>query len=155
MPKDDCKRGNSVDMKKSNSRPWHLWLVTIIALLFFNIGAFDFINIATQNMDYLTNLYSSLGVEYFTNYPLPLLILFGINIVSGIAGIISALFNKRLAMKLMLVSGTTNFILIFITVIFMDRINVIGIKMTLTDVAVMLGTFGLYFYYKWLSESTD
>jgi hypothetical protein len=141
-----------VSKKKTNCRPWHLWLITIIALLFFSIGTYDFINIAMQNMNYLASQYSPIGVEYFTNYPLPLLCLFGINILTGIAGIVIAFFNKLWAMRLILISCATNFILIFITVIFMNRIKNIGLGMTLQDTAVMLATFGLYFYYRWLNK---
>lgn len=141
-----------MNTNKIKNRPWHLWLITVISLLFFSIGAYDFVNIAMQNMNYLTMQYSPLGVEYFTNYPLALLCLFGINILTGILGIIIALFNKRCAMNLILISGTTNFILIFITVVFMNRVKNIGLGMTLQDTAVMLATFGLYFYYRWLNN---
>jgi hypothetical protein len=138
--------------KKNKKRPWHLWLITIFALLFFSIGAYDFINIAMQNINYLTSQYSLIGVEYFTNYPLPLLCLFGINIITGIVGIVIALINKNWAMRLILISGVANFILIFITVVFMNRVTNIGLGSTLQDTAVMLATFGLYFYYRWLSK---
>lgn len=85
--------------KAVNTRPLHLWVITIVVLFFFSIGAYDFINIALKNMNYLTAMYSKLGVEYFVNYPLPLLVLFGLNFASGLFGIVIALFNKRLAMK--------------------------------------------------------
>lgn len=121
-------------------------------MLFFSIGTYDFINIAIQNMDYLTSQYSAVGVEYFTHYPILLLCLFGFNILTGVAGIVIAHFNTGWASRLILISGSANLILIFITVVFMNRIENIGFGMTLQDSSVMLGTFGLYFYYRWLNK---
>jgi uncharacterized membrane protein (UPF0136 family) len=141
-----------VNKKITKNRPWHLWLINITALLFFGVGTYDFINIAMQNMNYLTSQYSPTGVEYFTNYPFPLLCLFGFNLLTGVAGIIIALFNTGWASKLILTSGIANFILIFITVIFLNRVKNIGLSMTLQDTTVMLATFGLYLYYRRLSS---
>lgn len=138
--------------KKPNIRPFHLWIVTIVALFFFSIGAYDFVNIASKNISYLTSMYSTSGVEYFMNYPVPLLVLFGINIICGILGIIIALFNRRLAKKLVLISGISNSILTFITVTFMNRIQIIGLDMTITDITVIIATFGLFLYYKWVDR---
>jgi hypothetical protein len=141
-------------MKKITNidRPWHLWIITIVALLLFSIGAYDFINIASQNMNYLSNQYSAEGVLYFTNYPLLLLFLFGINVFSGFIGIFIALFNKVWAKRLIIISCGSNFLLIFITVLLMDRIKNIGLGMTIQDILVMLATCGLYFYYRWLNK---
>ena len=136
----------------TKNRPWHLWLINSIALIFFSVGAYDFINIATQNMDYLTSQYSPKGVVYFTNYSFSLLCLFGLNVLTGITGIVVALFRLDWASRLILICGIANFILIFITVIFMNRLNIIGFGMTLQDSSVMLATFGLYFYYKCLNK---
>jgi uncharacterized membrane protein (UPF0136 family) len=141
-----------VNKKINKNSPWHLWLINIIAILFFSIGAYDFINIATQNMYYLTSHYSPLGVTYFTNYPNSLLCLFGFNVLTGIAGIILSLFRLDWASRLILISGITNLILIFITVIFMDRVKNIGFDMTLQDASIMVATFGLHFYYRWLNK---
>lgn len=141
-------------MKKKiiKNRPWHLWLINTIALLFFSVGAYDFINIAIQNINYLTNQYSPIGVAYFTNYPFSLLCLFGFNVFTGVAGIVVSLYRIGLASRLILISGVTNFILIFITVAFMNRVKNIGFGMTLQDTSIMLSTFGLYFYYRWINK---
>lgn len=106
-----------------------------------------------QNKKYLISQYSALGVQYFTNYPFPLLCLFGFNILTGVTGILIAFFKPGWASRLILISAIANFLLITITVVFMDRVRIIGLSMTLQDTLVMLATFGLYFYYKWLKPT--
>lgn len=124
-----------------------------MALFFYAIGSYDFINIALQNEEYLSGMYTQEGVTYFLNYPLPLLLLFGLNVAAGLSGILLALFQPKIAGRLLLLSGAASVLLIFITVIFMDRLRIIGLSMTGTDALVCLATFALAFYYFRLEKS--
>ena len=63
------------------SRPWHLWLIVVVATFFMSVGLYDFVMVATRNQAYLTDRYTSAGVEYFADYPWYLLVLFGINVI--------------------------------------------------------------------------
>lgn len=92
---------------------------------FYAIGSYDFINVAIKNEYYLSKMYTPEGVAYFLGYPLPLLFLFGLNIAAGLSGILLALFHPKISWKLLLLSGTANTLLIFITVTFMDRLRII------------------------------
>jgi len=67
--------------KNNHSRPWHLWLVVVVATLFMLVGLYDFIMVASHNMAYLSDRHTAEGVVYFTNYPTYLLVLFGINVI--------------------------------------------------------------------------
>ena len=87
------------------------------------------------------------------NYPLPLLLLFGLNITAGLCGILLALFRPGLSGRLLFVSGAASALLIFITVTFMDRLRIIGPSMTGTDALVCLATFVLAFYYSRLGKA--
>lgn len=84
---------------------------------FYAIGSYDFINVAIKNEYYLSKMYTPEGVAYFLGYPLPLLFLFSLNIAAGLSGILLALFHPKISWKLLLLSGTANTLLIFITVI--------------------------------------
>lgn len=132
---------------QSYRRPWHLWAVTLVALFFYAIGSYDFINIALKNEEYLSGMYTQEGVAYFLNYPLPLLLLFGLNVAAGLSGILLALFRPKIAGRLLLLSGAASALLLFITVTFMDRLRIIGLSMTGTDALVCLATFALALYY--------
>ena len=139
--------------KQPYRRPWHFWCITLIALFFYAIGSYDFINVAIKNEYYLSKMYTPEGVAYFLGYPLPLLFLFGLNIAAGLSGILLALFHPKISWKLLLLSGTANTLLIFITVTFMDRLRIIGLTMTVTDMLVCAATFALAFYYSHLEKA--
>lgn len=139
--------------RKPYKTPWHLWVVTPVALFFYVIGGYDFINITLKNKEYLSGMYTPEGVAYFLNYPLPLLLLFGLNITAGLCGILLALFRPGLSGRLLFVSGAASALLIFITVTFMDRLRIIGPSMTGTDALVCLATFVLAFYYSRLGKA--
>lgn len=139
---------------KSYRRPWHLWAVTFVALFFYAIGSYDFINIALKNEEYLSGMYTQEGVAYFLNYPLPLLLLFGLNVAAGLSGILLALFRPKITGRLLFLSGAASALLIFITVTFMDRLRIIGLSITGTDALVCLATFALAFYYSRLGKNT-
>lgn len=138
---------------KPYKRPWHLWVITLVALFFYAIGGYDFINIALKNEKYLSGMYTPEGVAYFLGYPPPLLFLFGLNIAAGLCGILLALFRPRFSCKLLLLSGAANALLIFITVSFMDRLRIIGPSMAATDVLVCMATFALAYYYSRLGNA--
>lgn len=131
--------------KQPYRRPWHFWCITLIALFFYAIGSYDFINVAIKNEYYLSKMYTPEGVAYFLGYPLPLLFLFGLNIAAGLSGILLALFHPKISWKLLLLSGTANTLLIFITVTFMDRLRIIGLTMTGTDMLVCAATLLWHF----------
>ena len=139
---------------KSYRRPWHLCAVTFVALFFYAIGSYDFINIALKNEEYLSGMYTQEGVAYFLNYPMPLLLLFGLNVAAGLSGILLALFRPKIAGRLLFLSGAASALLIFITVTFMDRLRIIDLSMTGTDALVCLATFALAFYYSRLGKNT-
>ena len=84
---------------------------------FYAIGGYDFINITLKNEEYLSGMYTPEGVAYFLNYPLPLLLLFGLNITAGLCGILLALFRPGLSGRLLFVSGAASALLIFIAVL--------------------------------------
>jgi hypothetical protein len=133
-------------------RPWHLWVIAIVSVLFLSIGAYDFIGVASHNMAYLTKQYSAAGVEYFTNYPVMLLILFGINVFGTIAAMIIAFWRKKWATIITLIAAVSDLILILMTVFGRGRIEAIGLGLTIQDMAVDLAIFALAYYFWWLSK---
>lgn len=134
------------------SRPWHLWVIFIVATLFMSIGLYDFAMVASHNTTYLADRYTDEGVDYFTNYPFPLLILFGINVICAALAPLTGLFNSHRAMWLALISGAADTLLLIITIFFRDRLAAIGIGLTIQDIVICAGIFGLAGYFGWLNR---
>ena len=134
------------------SRPWHLWLIVVVATFFMSVGLYDFVMVATRNQAYLTDRYTSAGVEYFADYPWYLLVLFGINIIGVMLALIVSLWNRRAAMWLALVSGAADVVLLLVTIFFRDRFAAIGIGLTLQDIAICVGIFVLAEYFRRLAK---
>lgn len=117
-----------------------------------SVGLYDFVMVATRNQAYLTDRYTSAGVEYFADYPWYLLVLFGINVIGVMLALIVSLWNRRAAMWLALVSGAADVVLLLVTIFFRDRFAAIGIGLTLQDIAICVGIFVLAEYFRRLAK---
>ena len=135
---------------QQSKRPWHLWVIVIVATLLMLVGLYDFIMVATHNMAYLTDRYTAEGVAYFTGYPVYLLVLFGINVIGIMLALIVALWSRHTAMWLAIVSGVADIILLVITVFFRNRFEAIGTGLTIQDIAICVAIFALAGYFRWL-----
>ncbi|MFT4231835.1 MAG: hypothetical protein QM606_03535 [Leucobacter sp.] len=133
-------------------RPWHLWLVVVVATLFMSVGLYDFVMVAAQDQAYLTSRYTPEGVAYFSDYPWYLLALFGINVIGVMLALIVSLWSRRAAMRLALVSAVADVVLLVITILFRDRFEAIGIGLTVQDIAICLGIVLLAWYFHRLSR---
>ena len=49
-------------------RPWHLWLVGILGLLWNLVGAYDYLMTQTQNVSYMSQ-FTPEQLEYFYGFP--------------------------------------------------------------------------------------
>ncbi len=84
-------------------RPWHLWVVGIVALLWNCMGALDFIMTATRNEAYLSRLTPE-QLAYFYGVPVWVMAAWGLATWGGLAGTILLLFRRKLAMPVYVVS---------------------------------------------------
>ena len=56
--------------RDSSPRPWHLWLVGILAILWNSIGCIDFTMVITRNADYLEAAgFTPDQMDFFYSYP--------------------------------------------------------------------------------------
>ena len=52
------------------SRPWHLWLVGVLSILWNSIGCLDFTMVITRNADYLEAAgFTAEQMDFFYSYP--------------------------------------------------------------------------------------
>ena len=81
-------------------RPWHLWVVAILALLWNSIGCLDFLMTQTENAAYFESAgFTAEQMSFFTAFPFWAVLLWGLAVFSPVAGVICLLLKKRLAVE--------------------------------------------------------
>ncbi|GAA0071081.1 hypothetical protein UT300003_26050 [Clostridium sardiniense] len=137
----------SYKKEKSIKTPWHLWLVSIFFIFIYTNGVYDYFMMLGHNVNYYNSKgYGDTVVQYFTNYPIPFLILYTMNIFSGILAPILLLLRKRAAAYVALISAVSDILLLILTFSFRNRLTVLGVNIALFDIGIAVITFGLYYY---------
>ena len=79
-------------------RPWHLWVVAILALLWNSIGCIDFTMVMLRDVNYLENAgFSREQMEFFFSYPNWARAIWGAAVYSAILGGPLLLIRSRTA----------------------------------------------------------
>jgi len=84
-------------------RPWHLWVVGIVALLWNAVGAMDYLMTQTRNEKYMSQ-FTPEQLEYFYGFPAWVVAAWAIAVWGGVLGAILLLMRKSLAVPVFLVS---------------------------------------------------
>ncbi|MGT2907381.1 hypothetical protein [Streptococcus dentiloxodontae] len=117
-----------------------------LLMFFLNlIGCYDFVMVITRNQAYFAEHYSPAIEAYFTNYPLFFLILWISNLLGGILTPMFYLFKKKSAFILAGLAFWTDAILILLTSLFRNRIQLFGWQFVFD--LLILGLFGVYYMY--------
>ncbi|MDP4145406.1 MAG: hypothetical protein Q8936_13135 [Bacillota bacterium] len=133
--------------------PWHLWIISIFFIFIYAYGVYDYFMMLGHNVDYYNARgYGENVVKYFTNYPIPFLILYTTNVLTGLLAPILLLFKKKIAASIALVSAVSDTLLLILTFLFRNRLNVLGISIAIFDIGIAIITFGLYFYCNKMKE---
>jgi hypothetical protein len=91
------------EQTSKSSRPWHLWLVGILSILWNSIGCLDFTMVNTRNADYLEAAgFSAEQMDFFYSYPFWANAVWGIAVWSAMLGGLLLLARKRLAVPVYL-----------------------------------------------------
>lgn len=99
-------------------RPWHLWVVGILGLLWFSGGANDYVQTQTRNMEYLGMAAENAGVplqmilDYYGNFPAWADAMWAFGVWGSVLGAILLLLRSRFAFHAFIASivgliGTT------------------------------------------------
>ncbi len=84
--------------QETTGRPWHLWVVAILTLLWNAIGCLDFIMTQMENADYFENAgFTSEQMAFFTGYPTWAALIWGVAVFSPMLGALCLLLKTRLA----------------------------------------------------------
>lgn len=127
--------------------PWHLWAVGAIFLLLYAIGAYDYLQVQADSAAYYQDQsYGPAQIQYFADYPFVPMVFWTLNIVGGLAAVLLLALRSRWSVLAASVAALSQLCLQIITFGFMDRWSILGPRLSLTDIVVMLLTFGLWLY---------
>jgi hypothetical protein len=87
----------------SDSAPWHLWLIGILALLWNGMGAFDYLMTQTRNASYMAG-FTPEQLDYFYGLPKWSLATWAISVWSGVLASVLLLLRRRWAKPVFAVS---------------------------------------------------
>lgn len=143
--------------KEKNVRySWHLLLIVALFLFLYGIAVYDYIMTVSHNQGYFEYLrYDQTVIDYFTNYPLVLLIFWTINVFGGMVTLLLMLMKKEMAFYFSAAAFVSMFLLDFITFGFRNRWNVIGAKASATDIFMLILTLGLCIYNYFLFKKSQ
>jgi hypothetical protein len=88
---------------KTPGRPWHLWLIGIIGVLWSSIGVISFM-LTQMKVEAVMSRFPPQQREYFESFPSWAVAFWAIGVFSGVIGCLLLLLNNRLAFHLFLVS---------------------------------------------------
>ena len=89
-------------------RPWHLWLVGVLSVLWNSIACLDFTMVQTRNASYLEGAgFSAEQMEFFYSYPSWAVAIWGIAVWSAILGGVLLLGKSSLAAPAFLIGLIT------------------------------------------------
>jgi len=93
-----------VEAKVTTSRrPWHLWLIGIIGLLWSLMGVVSFI-LTQMNVEAVMSRFPPQQRQYFESFPLWVVAFWAISVFGGVIGSLLLLLKNRLAFHVLLVS---------------------------------------------------
>ncbi len=121
-----------------------------VLMLFLNlVGYYDFVMVMTHDQTYLTTYYNQAIEAYFMDYPIFFAIVWAAHLLCGIFSPICYIFKSKLAVMLAGFAFGADIVLIALTSLFKNRIQVFG-GLFAVDLA-LLGLIGMYFLYlnKW------
>ena len=123
-----------------------------VFIFFLNlIGCYDFVMVMTRNQTYFAEHYTSAVKVYFTNYPIFFVIVWFGSLLGGVLSPIFYLFRRKSALILAGLAFWGDAMLVLLTSLFRNRIQVFGWQFTF-DLAI-LGLLGLYCLYLLKGES--
>ncbi|AWN19447.1 hypothetical protein [Streptococcus sobrinus] len=124
-----------------------IWGICFAVLMFsLNlIGCYDFIMVVTHNRAYFAELYTPAIKAYFTNYPIFFLILWIGNLLGGILTPIFYIFKNKSAVSLAGLAFWADVLLVIVTCLFRNRIQIFGWHFALD--LVILCLIGIYYWY--------
>ena len=127
-------------------RPWHLWVVGILGLLWNLVGAFDYLMTQTQNEAYMSQ-FTPEQLAYFYGFPAWVVATWAVAVWGGVLGALLLLLRKRLAVGVLLVSFLAMVVTSVYNFLLSDGLEIMGGTGPLLFTAlVFIVALGLWLY---------
>src|SRR4029450_9142400 len=84
-------------------RPWHLWLIGIIGILWSSMGVISFV-LTQMKVEAVMSRFPPQQREYFESFPLWAVAFWAIGVFGGVIGCLLLLLKNRLAVPVLLAS---------------------------------------------------
>ena len=114
------------------------------------MGIYDLFMMLSHNINYYESKgYGQIVIDYFTNYPIYLLVFWIGNLICGLVSPLLYLLNNVHSYKVAISSFFCDFILMLLGIIFRNRLNVLGLNIFYFDLFILIITllFGIYLYF--------
>lgn len=129
---------------------WYGVLFALFILCIYIMGIYDLFMMLSHNINYYESKgYGQIVIDYFTNYPIYLLVFWIGNLICGLVSPLLYVLNNIHAYKVAITSFGCDFILILLGIIFRNRLNVLGLDIFCFDLFILIITllFGIYLYF--------
>jgi hypothetical protein len=117
-----------------SERPWHLWVVGVIAVLFNGIGVFDWIMNLLQGADYLASAgMTQPQIDHYIGLPLWMKAIWTIGVWSALLGSVLILMRNRRAATVFAVSLAAFLVSLLYTYVLTDGGDILGQRMAVAS----------------------
>lgn len=110
---------------KVQGRPWHLWVVGILFLLFGGMGALDYIMTATMNEAYLAK-FSQEMLDFYFGFPGWAFVLWAVGSFGSLIGALLLLLRKGISIWFLVASLVAGIIMTVYTYVFKEGVEITG-----------------------------
>ena len=130
---------------------WHGVLFALFMLFLYIMGTYDiFMMLSHHEAYYLSKGFGESVHRYFTDYPVPALILWIGNLASGLTAPILSLWKNKHAYQAAYISFLLDLLLILFGAIFRNRFRIFDITIIAFDLFILVLTFlfGVYLHFQ-------
>jgi hypothetical protein len=143
MPKEDPM--SESDPVPSRGRPWHLWVIGILAVLWNAVGAYDYAMTQTQNEAYMSR-FTAAQLEYFYGFPAWVDAFWAVAVWGGVLGALLLLARKRVAASVLLASLVAMVVTSLYNFVLSEGVDVMGSAAMAFSAVIFVVAVALWLY---------
>ncbi len=111
----------------ARATPWHAWVGAVTMVTVYGAGAYDFVRLLGPDEGYVAAQgWGENGLAYFLDYPLPLRLLWLVNVLAGGLAPLLLMRRVRAAASVALVATLAQLLLLVITFALLPRLAALG-----------------------------
>lgn len=118
-------------------RPWHLWLIGVIAVLFNSIGVFDFVMSMAQGAKYQASAGMTPDqIAHYQQMPSWMTVVWAVGVFGAFLASILLLLRRKLALPVFVLSLAAFLVSLFYTYVLTNGGVVMGQEMAITSAVI-------------------